>query len=83
MDTYERASSQKLKKSKTFVFFSKITHVDTKAYILSSAGVFSTQSYEKYLGLLALIGYLKVSAFSDIKGRIWDRICGWKEKFLS
>jgi hypothetical protein len=83
LDTYERASGQKLNKSKTSVFFSRNTHAETKAYILSLAGVSSTRSYEKYLGLPALIGRSKVSAFSDIKGRIWDRICGWKEKFLS
>jgi hypothetical protein len=83
LDVYERASGQKLNKSKTSVFFSRNTHADSRAYILSLAGVSSTQRYEKYLGLPALIGRSKVSVFSDIKGRIWDRICGWKEKFLS
>ncbi|XP_059429161.1 uncharacterized protein LOC132162970 [Corylus avellana] len=39
--------------------------------------------YEKYLGLPALVGRSCVGAFSAIKGRIWDRIHGWKEKFLS
>jgi hypothetical protein len=81
--TYERASSQKLNREKTFVFFSRNTPAVTRSLILVSAGVSSTQRYEKYLGLLALVGRSKVSAFSSIKGRIWDRICGWKEKFLS
>jgi hypothetical protein len=35
------------------------------------------------LGLLTLVGRSKVGAFSGIKGRIWDRINGWKERFLS
>jgi hypothetical protein len=39
--------------------------------------------YEKYLGLLALVGRSRVSTFTNIKGKIWDRINGWKEKFLS
>jgi hypothetical protein len=65
------------------VFFSRNTPVVTRTFILSSVRVSSTQRYEKYLGLPALIGRSKVSAFSSIKGRIWDRICGWKNKFLS
>lgn len=35
------------------------------------------------MGLPALIGRSRVSAFIDIKGKIWDRINGWKAKFLS
>jgi hypothetical protein len=81
--TYERASGQKLNREKTSVFFSINTSAVTRSLILVSAGVSSIQRYEKYLGLSALVGRSKVSAFSSIKGRIWDRICGWKEKFLS
>jgi hypothetical protein len=33
--------------------------------------------------LPAIIGRSKTSAFSELKGRIWERINGWKEKFLS
>jgi len=46
-------------------------------------GISSTNSYEKYLGLPALIGRSRISTFNGIKGRIWQRINGWKEKFLS
>ena len=35
------------------------------------------------MGLPALIGKLKKSAFYELKGKIWDRLNGWKEKFLS
>jgi hypothetical protein len=47
------------------------------------AGVNPTRRYEKYLGLPALIGRSRISAFTDIKGKIWERINGWQEKFLS
>jgi hypothetical protein len=70
LEIYERASRQKLNREKTSLFFSKNTPEETKAAILAMAGVSSTQRYEKYLGLPALIGRSKVSAFSSIKGRI-------------
>lgn len=57
--------------------------MDTKGHLLSVVGVSSTQRYEKYLGLPDLIGRLKVSSFAGLKGKIWVRINGWKESFLS
>jgi hypothetical protein len=50
---------------------------------MSVVGVNPTRQYEKYLGLPALVGRPWINAFMDIKGKIWDRINGWKEKFLS
>lgn len=43
----------------------------------------STNHYEKYLGLPTLVGRSRISTFNGIKGIIWKRINGWKEKFLS
>jgi hypothetical protein len=50
---------------------------------MTVVGVNPTRQYEKYLGLPALVGRSRINAFTDIKGRIWDWINGWKEKFLS
>jgi hypothetical protein len=83
LEAYERASGQKLNREKTSIFFSKNTKREAKEFILSTAGVTSTASYERYLGLPALIGRAKVNSFSVLKGRIWERMNGWKEKFLS
>jgi hypothetical protein len=80
---YEQASGQKLNYGKTIKFFSRNTKPDVKSKILTLAGVSATQRYEGYLGLLALIGRSKVSTFVEMKGRVWDRINRWKEKFLS
>jgi hypothetical protein len=80
---YERASGQKLNKEKTSISFSRNTKLETKQHILSVAGVKSTNQFERYLGLPALIGSSKVEAFSGLQGKIWGRINGWKEKFLS
>jgi hypothetical protein len=30
-----------------------------------------------------MVGKSRTTSFSSIKGRIWERINGWKEKFLS
>jgi hypothetical protein len=80
---YEQASGQKLNREKMSIYFSKNTHNDVKVHILSIVGVQVTTSFEKYLGLPALIGRSKVEAFSDLKGTIWGRMNGWKERFLS
>jgi hypothetical protein len=55
----------------------------TKQHILSVTRVKSTNQFERYLGLPALIECSKVEAFFGLQGKIWGRINGWKEKFLS
>jgi hypothetical protein len=82
LDIYEKASGQKLNRDKTSIFFSKNTKVATKAQLMLVIGVSLTRQYEKYLGLLAIIGRSCVGAFSGIKGMIRERINGWNEKFL-
>ena len=83
LDIYERASGQKLNRDKTSIFFSTNTKEETKQFIMHLAGVGASTSFEKYLGLPAIIGKSRVIAFGSIKGRIWERINGWKENFLS
>jgi hypothetical protein len=53
------ASGQKINREKTVIFFSRNTHHDAKEHILSVAGVSAIGSYERYLGLPALIGKSK------------------------
>lgn len=53
---YETASGHKINRDKTFIFFSRNTKMEVRTHILIEAGVNSTQQYEKYLGLPALIG---------------------------
>jgi hypothetical protein len=80
---YEEASGQLLNREKTGLFFSRNTKADIRSFISQSLGVSSTAHYEKYLGLPSLIGRSRVSTFNGIKERIWKRINGWKERFLS
>ena len=83
LEGYKRASGQKLNREKTSIFFSRNTKVEAKSLILSAAGVNSTTRYEKYLGLPALVVWSKASSFTVLKGKIWERMNGWKKKFLS
>jgi hypothetical protein len=83
LEVYEQASGQKLNRDKTSIFFSKNTKREVKEILLSAVGVHVTTRFEKYLGLLTLIGRSRISSFSSIKGRIWECMNGWKEKFLS
>lgn len=38
---------------------------------------------EKYLGLPVHVGQSKMKTFGYLKDRIWKRMQGWNEKFLS
>jgi hypothetical protein len=80
---YEEASGQKLNAAKTSIFFSPNTGVEFQAFIRSSAGISSTQCYEKYLGLPALVGRSKAQSFAGIQSWVRKKLDGWKEKFLS
>ena len=80
---YEQASGQCINGAKTSIFFSSNTRHDTHAAIATFLGVPSVQQYEKYLGLLTLVGRNKKKSFSAIKERIWKKLKGWKEKLLS
>jgi hypothetical protein len=83
LGTYEVALGQQLNREKTTLFFSLNTSPQDRAILVQGTGVSSTSHYEKYLGLPALIGRSRVSTFNGIKGRIWNRINGWNEKFIS
>ncbi len=41
------------------------------------------KNHEKYLGLPSFVGRKKMASFSELKGRVWRRMNGWREKFLS
>jgi hypothetical protein len=83
LHTYELASGQRLNQSKTSIFFSRNTTTETRQEILRMAGIPSTQSFDKYLGLPSLVGKSRNQAFKNIKERIWGRLNDWKLKFLS
>ena len=83
LELYEKASGKKLDRDKTSLPFSKNTSQAAKEHLINLVGVTPTGCFEKYLGLPSMVGKSRMTSFSSIKGCIWDRINGWKEKFLS
>jgi hypothetical protein len=83
LDLYEKASGQKLNKEKTSIFFSRNTKAPVRELLSCLIGVPPTQKYKTYSGLLALVGRSWVRSFEGLKGRIWDKMYGWKKFFLS
>lgn len=83
LEIYEKASGKMVNKDKTTIFFSRNTPTKVQKIILSIVGVKASRSFEKYLGLLAMIGRSKVAAFHSLIDRTWHRITNWKTKWLS
>jgi hypothetical protein len=63
------ASGQRFNQAKTSIFFSRNTPVDIQEEILRLSGIPSTQRYDKYLGLRALVGKSRRQAFKSIKDK--------------
>lgn len=83
LDLYETASSQFLNKDKTSIFFSPNTPTDNKATTFQISCVKANSSFEKYLGLPAIVGSHKTGSFKSLLDRVWNRISNWKNMFLS
>ena len=83
LEKYERASGQMINKEKTALFFSKNTPAQVRTTIQHLWGIQGTVNFEKYLGLLAIIGKSKQQTFSGLKELIARRLQGWKERLLS
>jgi hypothetical protein len=83
LECYDKTSGQQLNKDKTFIFFSRNTTQADKECIIQLLGVPSTQRYDKYLGLHALVGKSRMQEFKSIKDRVWKRLNDWKINFLS
>ena len=55
----------------------------TKELLKNLLGVLEIKEYEKYLGLLAVVGRRKKVSLNYIKDRVCGKLQGWKEKLLS
>lgn len=80
---YEEASGQRLNLDKTSIFFSRNSALEDKKAILEDAGILETQCFDKYLGLPALVGKSRTTAFRGIIDRVRKCLSDWKLKFLS
>jgi hypothetical protein len=80
---YELASGQNLNTQKTSIFYSRNTRWAFIDSIYSLTGIAASQSFDKYLGLPAMVGRSKIRTFDAIKSRVQRRLDGWKDKLLS
>ncbi|KAK9993463.1 hypothetical protein SO802_023166 [Lithocarpus litseifolius] len=83
LQTYERASGQRINLEKSSAYFSSNISDRQKGQILDVLGVNEVDRFETYLGLPTLIGRAKYHIFSFLKDRIWKKLQGWKGMLLS
>jgi hypothetical protein len=83
LDTYWANSRQLVSVSKSSVFFSPNTHVDTRVEICNTLNINIEALSDKYLGLPALVGADRSDCFLHFDERIIHMLKGWKEKLLS
>jgi hypothetical protein len=83
LQLYENCSGQVINKAKSAILFSKNTKPAQKKEVCDLLQVTKETMNEKYLGLPVYVGKSKMNTFAYLKDRIWKRMQGWNEKFLS
>ncbi|KAL0458902.1 UNVERIFIED_CONTAM: hypothetical protein Slati_0517400 [Sesamum latifolium] len=83
LDTYRWASGQEINLLKSSVSFSRNTPGQTRTQLAVALNIRMENRMELYLGLPSKVARSKRDLFATIKDRIWARISGWNEKFLS
>ncbi|KAL0322804.1 UNVERIFIED_CONTAM: putative mitochondrial protein [Sesamum angustifolium] len=83
LETYRRASGQEINFSKSSVAFSRNTNKELCLFVVSDLTIRRENKMELYLGLPSRIARSKRDLFSTLQDRIWHRVIGWNEKFLS
>jgi len=72
-----------INKTKSAILLSPNTGDSDKRNVKDILEVEKETMNERYLGILVHVGVFKTQVFSYLKDRVWKRIQGWKEKFLS
>jgi hypothetical protein len=83
LQLYEHCSGQVINKAKSVVLFSSNTNPEQKQVVCDMLQVTKEIMSQRYLGLPVHVGKSKTATFAYLKDRIWKRIQGWNEKFLS
>ncbi|XP_058749041.1 uncharacterized protein LOC131622003 [Vicia villosa] len=80
---YQRAPGQMVNIDKSQVSFSKNLGTDTCEMVRQRLGMVSVVNHGTYLGLPVILGRSKKEVFGLVIDRVWKKIKGWKENFLS
>lgn len=83
LQLYEQCSGQVINKAKSAVLFSRNTTSQHKQMVCDMLQVMKETMSEQYLGLPVHVRKSKIGKFAYLKDRIWKRMRGWNEKFLS
>ncbi|KAL0331115.1 UNVERIFIED_CONTAM: putative mitochondrial protein [Sesamum angustifolium] len=83
LEIYRRASGQEINFHKSSVAFSRNTPEALSIGLASVLNIRKENKMELYLGLPSRVVRSKRELFSMIRDRIWKRITGWNDKFLS
>ncbi|XP_058768236.1 uncharacterized mitochondrial protein AtMg00310-like [Vicia villosa] len=83
LKSYELSSGQVVNLDKSEVSFSQNVKEEDKDMIRTRMGVKTVASHTRYLGLPVIFGRSKKEVFSLVIERVWKKIKGWKEQFLS
>jgi len=68
---------------KSKISFSQNVPDDRKILFQGWMQIKVVECYSKYLGLPAFVGRSKKQVFNFVQDRVWKKLKGWKEKFLS
>ncbi|XP_038718208.1 uncharacterized protein LOC120011213 [Tripterygium wilfordii] len=80
---YGRVSGQMINYSKTSIFFSRFASPLQKARMISMIGAVEAKNYDRYLGLPAIVGRSRKSAFLYILDKMRKKVMGWSHRNLS
>lgn len=83
LETYEKASSHKVKREKNFMIFSRNVSTMKQEETMAFWGVQNFKQYEKYLGVPLMMAREKNKSFSYLKHKVWQKLRSWKERLLS
>lgn len=83
LQQYQNSSGQVVNLKKSEASFSGNLNEEVKYGIRSRMRVKLVMCHSKYLGLLVVFGRSKREFFAIVVEKVWKKIKGWKEKFLS
>ena len=83
LHSYQRASGQVVNLDKSEASFSRNVRDEEKEMICNQMNVKTMMSHTRYLGLPVVFGRSKKEIFSFVIDRVWKKLKGWKEIFLS
>ncbi|XP_024626573.1 uncharacterized protein [Medicago truncatula] len=81
--TYQQASGQMVNLDKSEASFSRNVQLEEKNMICNMMGAKAVEAQSRYLGFPIPFGRSKKVVFSVVMDRVWKKVKGWKERFLS